>query len=194
MLLLSVHRCASRPGQLLAIPKVARETLQWKILGNLRVPRFLLQTRDGHHLSRFTRSSPTPTPTLCPHFLCLSLPHMRARAPSSKEGGLSKFSSDREVGGRSATKNPKHPVRERENRVKLWSSDLPPAPMTACIYRRSCLTEKCEPRPRKPRRGNYLHFLLTLDGVCILRLKGKRCFLTLKLFQPPLNVAASLLC
>lgn len=37
VLLYSVHRCASCPGQLLAIPKVARETVQWKILGNLRV-------------------------------------------------------------------------------------------------------------------------------------------------------------
>lgn len=78
MLLFSVHRCASCPRQLLAIPKVARETLQWKILGNLRVaerrgPVFRLKPETDTvsaglqealhpHPAHFLKRAPTPPP------------------------------------------------------------------------------------------------------------------------------------
>lgn len=78
MLLFSVHRCASCPRQLLAIPKVARETLQWKILGNLRVPERRgpvfrlkpetdtvsagLQEAHSPHPAHFLKRAPPPLP------------------------------------------------------------------------------------------------------------------------------------
>lgn len=75
MLLFSVHRCASCPRQLLAIPKVARETLQWKILGNLRVaerrgPVFRLKPETDTVSAGLQEAPPPPPCTLpqaCPH-------------------------------------------------------------------------------------------------------------------------------
>lgn len=110
MLLFSVHRCASCPRQLLAIPKVARETLQWKILGNLRVPErqgpvFRLKPETETVSAGLQEAHHPPA-----HFLKCAPP-----TPPPKDEGLTKFSSDGEVSGRSATKKPKtSSVRERK--------------------------------------------------------------------------------
>lgn len=90
VLLFSVHRCASCPGQLLAIPKVARETLQWKILGKpacARAPRFRL--KPG---TRFQRVKEKPPPPAHTHTSCIFKYIACGLCPLLKDGGFTKFS------------------------------------------------------------------------------------------------------
>lgn len=122
MLLFSVDRCASCPGQLLAIPKVARETLQWKILGNLRVPArrgsfFRLKPETNTILVGLQEAPPPPARV---HTSCIFPCVTCAPGPPLDDGGFTKFSSDMEVSGRSAKK--KNPQNSQSVREKIrWS-------------------------------------------------------------------------
>lgn len=144
MFVFSADRCASCPKQLLTIPTVARETMQWKILG-AKVP-YVDFNQSG---TRFQWVYEKPPPTLCPPFLCSSLCYVHPPPPLPPPWGTRVLLNlVRKKGGRREKCNKKAKTsREQENEVKERSSDFtptpPPPPLhdSVYIYRCSCLTE-----------------------------------------------------